>query len=107
MGVSGPLPSPPPVSMLPNYKKKAFNCIGAALVLSVAGFALSITQTSFAPLAPPVSFSAIPIFVLGACAFAKAKGYHWSLGFLILTSLPGLFVLMLIKDRHPETAIRK
>ena len=90
--------------MLPNYRKKAFNCIGAALILSVTGFVLTLTNTSLAPLAPPVSLSAIPIFVLGGCAFAKAKGYHWSLGLLVLTTLPGLFVLMLIKDKHPETA---
>lgn len=93
--------------MLPNYKKKAFNCIGAALLMSVAGFVLTLVKTPLAPMALPVSLSALPIFVLGACAFAKAKGYHWALGFLILTSLPGLFVLMLIKDRHPETDNRK
>ena len=88
--------------MLPNYKKKAFNCIGAALILSVTGFVLTLTNTSLAPLAPPVSLSALPIFVLGGCAFAKAKGYHWALGLLIITTLPGLFVLMMIKDKHPE-----
>jgi hypothetical protein len=93
--------------MLPNQKKKAHNCIGAAILLSVTGFVLTVVHTPLAPLAPPVSFSAIPIVVMGACAFAKAKGYHWSLGLLILTTLPGLFVLMLIKDRHPETANQK
>ena len=90
--------------MLLNYKKKAFNCIGAALILSVAGFVLTLSHTSLAPLAPPVSFSAIPIFVLGGCAFAKAKGYHWSLGLLVLTTLPGLLVLMMLADQHPEKA---
>jgi len=90
--------------MLPNYKKKAFNCIGAAIILSVTGFVLILTNTSLAPLAPPVSISALPIFVLGGCAFAKAKGYHWALGLLIITNLPGLLVLMLIKDKHPEKA---
>lgn len=90
--------------MLPNYKKKAFNCIGAALILSVTGFVLTIVKTPLASLAPPVSLSALPVFVLGGCAFAKAKGYHWILGLLILTTLPGLLVLMFIKDKHPETA---
>jgi hypothetical protein len=93
--------------MLPNYKKKALNCIGAALILSVTGFVLTIAKTPLAPVALPVSLSALPIFILGGCAFAKAKGYHWVLGLLILTTLPGLLVLMLIKDRHPETANQK
>lgn len=88
--------------MLPNYKRKANNCIGTALVLSVGGVVL--TMTKFAPMGPVVAISALPIFVLGCCAYAKAKGYHWIWGLLGLTSLPGLLVLMLIKDRHPEPA---
>jgi len=88
--------------MLPNYKQKANNCIGAALILSVTGFVLTIAKTSLSSFALPVSLSALPIFVLGACAFAKAKGYHWAWGLLILTSLPGLLVLMFIADKHPE-----
>ena len=88
--------------MLPSYQKKANNCIGAALVLSVVGFALVFTR--FAQMGPPVSLSALPVFALGGCAYAKAKGWHWSWGLLGLTSLPGILVLMLFADKHPETA---
>ncbi len=90
--------------MLPKQKQKAFNCIGAALILSIVGFALTVIKTPLASYALPVSLSAIPVFVLGACAFAKAKGHHWAWGFLILTSLPGLFALMMFSDKHPEKA---
>ena len=88
--------------MLHSYKQKANNCIDAALVLSVVGFALVFTR--FAPMGPPVSLSALPVFALGGCASAKAKGWHWSWGLLGLTSLPGILVLMLFTDRHPEPA---
>ena len=88
--------------MLPSYRQKANSCVVIAVGLSVVGVALTFTR--FAPIGPVVSLSALPVFALGGCAYAKAKGWHWAWGLLGLTSLPGILVLMLFTDRHPEAS---
>lgn len=39
------------------------------------------------------------LFIFGCTNYARAKGYHWALGFLGVLSLVGLIILAILPDK--------
>ena len=46
-------------------------------------------------------WTAIPLFILGSCIYARGTGYPFWLGIFGVTII-GLLILMLLPDRYPE-----
>lgn len=86
--------------MLPVYKAKAKLWLGVGVILC---FFVAGSVHSHA--AAWAAFSAgAALLVYGGCCLMHAKGYPWPLGFLGLLSVVGLFVMILLPDKHPEPA---
>jgi len=73
--------------------------VGLGFLLAFIAGAVKSQQDS-AMLGALMQFIAIVIFNWGCCNYAMKKGYHWAWGLLALLTLPGLIILMLMKNRN-------
>jgi hypothetical protein len=92
--------------MKASHRNPAVLLMTAGGILGVIGFALPRVVS---PDTPPgvivastiILWVATPLFISGACIFARGIGYPWWLGLFSFTLL-GLLILMLLPDRYPD-----
>lgn len=92
--------------MIVSHRTPAVGLISAGVFLAIASCMLPVIISPGTPhgiyVAAHVMFwSAIPLFTIGCCIFARGNGYPFWLGIFGLT-LVGLAMLMLLPDRYPE-----
>ena len=92
--------------MIISHRAPSFSMITTALFLVVAAWVL---PRILAPDTPPgvliaanvMWWTAVPLYIVGSCIYARGIGYPFWLGLFAVTVV-GLLILMLLPDRHPQ-----
>lgn len=87
--------------MLIEHKNKATIGIGFGLVLQIV---TNIFGEALGGLSPVALLASTILLLYGSFNYAKGKGYSQWLGLLGIFSILGIFVLVLLKDKHKTIA---
>jgi hypothetical protein len=94
------------ILLIPEYNRLGF-------MLGIPGLVLQTGASFMAPMFQPMlgdsattlttvlSFCGMALVIAGLAYVAKAKGYHWALGFLGLFSCIGLIIIAVLPDKSP------
>jgi hypothetical protein len=87
--------------MIEEYKTKTNVGVGLGLILSMMARVLFGGEDQVSIIAGLVlAIAGTMVFIWGCMSYARGKGYHPLMGLFGLLYLPGLLVLVLLRDRR-------